>query len=199
MAGKGSGWAGTTHTNASMAGYVKIDEQTAVPSAVVFEATGDNGHPDITARFEVRDGRPECVDVHFRAKPKGRAITEADMGRLRVEQMAVEMFALWAMKYERTATGTAYTRHSSDSPAGTEVQRWAEREMFERQQRVRRPPSALELEQVATVYREHVDDRPTAAVQREMGYASQRTAARRVQQARDAGLLPPTTPGKRRA
>jgi hypothetical protein len=31
------------------------------------------------------------------------------------------------------------------------------------------------------------------------GYASERTAARRVQQAREAGLLPKTTPGKRRA
>jgi hypothetical protein len=32
-----------------------------------------------------------------------------------------------------------------------------------------------------------------------LGYKSERTAARRVQQAREAGLLPATTPGKRKA
>ena len=56
-----------------------------------------------------------------------------------------------------------------------------------------------ELEEVARIYREHVDASPTRAVAMLGGYASERTAARRVQQAREAGLLPKTTPGKRRA
>ena len=55
-----------------------------------------------------------------------------------------------------------------------------------------------ELEGVARVYREHVGATPTRAVQLAGGY-SERTAARRVQQARAAGLLLKTTPGKRKA
>jgi hypothetical protein len=55
-----------------------------------------------------------------------------------------------------------------------------------------------ELEEVAKVYREFIGSTPTRAVQLAGGY-SERTAARRVQQARAAGLLPQTTPGKRKA
>jgi hypothetical protein len=50
----------------------------------------------------------------------------------------------------------------------------------------------------AKIYRQHIDDRPTEAVSRAFG-KSHRTAARWVQQAREAGLLPDTTPGKRKA
>jgi hypothetical protein len=51
---------------------------------------------------------------------------------------------------------------------------------------------------VAEVYREHVSERPTEAVSRVFG-VSHRTAARYVQQARESGHLPETTPGKRKA
>jgi DNA-binding transcriptional regulator LsrR (DeoR family) len=54
------------------------------------------------------------------------------------------------------------------------------------------------LQKVAEIYREHIDDRPTEAVSRTFGI-SHRTAARYVQQARESGLLPDTTPGKRKA
>jgi Holliday junction resolvasome RuvABC DNA-binding subunit len=54
-----------------------------------------------------------------------------------------------------------------------------------------------ELKEVARVYRENVDSRPVEAVEA-LGY-SRRTAARRIQQARLKGLLPPTTQGKRKA
>ncbi len=59
-------------------------------------------------------------------------------------------------------------------------------------------PEVAELENVARAYREHIDTTPTRAVQLAGNY-SERTAARRVQQARAAGLLPKTTPGKRKA
>ncbi|WP_336922381.1 hypothetical protein [Aquipuribacter sp. SD81] len=54
-----------------------------------------------------------------------------------------------------------------------------------------------ELAEVARVYRANVTGNPTAEVEREMHY-TRRTAARRVQEARKAGLLPPTTPGKKK-
>lgn len=54
------------------------------------------------------------------------------------------------------------------------------------------------LHQVAKIYLRHIDDHPVVAVQQEMGYANYETAKRRVGWAREAGLLPPTTPGRTR-
>lgn len=54
------------------------------------------------------------------------------------------------------------------------------------------------LQEVDETYHEHIDDRPTEAVSHAFGI-SHRTAARYVQQARESGLLPDTTPGKRKA
>ena len=55
-----------------------------------------------------------------------------------------------------------------------------------------------ELEMVARVYREHFDNNPTQKVETLLNYTT-RTAARRVRQARDAGLLPDTSQGKKKA
>lgn len=63
----------------------------------------------------------------------------------------------------------------------------------------RRGTTKAELEQVAKLYREHVEGRPVESIRTLMGYGSDRTAARRVEQARAAGLLPSTTPGKKKA
>ena len=52
---------------------------------------------------------------------------------------------------------------------------------------------------VANVYRENVDSSPVKAVHLTLGYNSERPTARRVALAREAGLLPKTRPGKRRA
>lgn len=65
--------------------------------------------------------------------------------------------------------------------------------------RPRRGVREVELQRVVDIYRANIDFNPTFAVFREMGYNSGRTAARRVEQARAAGLLPPTTQGRKRA
>jgi hypothetical protein len=73
-----------------------------------------------------------------------------------------------------------------------------ERDLYEARASRRGEVTHAELKEVASVYREHLDASPTRAVSLLLGY-SERTAARRVQQARAAGLLPATTPGKRKA
>ena len=49
-----------------------------VPPAVTFEAEGMKGAPDVTARFEIRDGVPEVVDFRITAKLDGRAVCTAE-------------------------------------------------------------------------------------------------------------------------
>jgi hypothetical protein len=50
---------------------------------------------------------------------------------------------------------------------------------------------------VARIYQEHLDAHPAKAVALLGGY-TERTAARRIKEAENAGLLPPTTPGRKR-
>jgi hypothetical protein len=76
--------------------------------------------------------------------------------------------------------------------------RRVQRAAYEARKARRGTVTRADLEQVAKVYRENLAASPTRAVSLLLGY-TERTAARRVQQARAAGLLPETTKGKRRA
>jgi hypothetical protein len=69
---------------------------------------------------------------------------------------------------------------------------WAARgDVAERLSAKRGGVSTAELERVAEVYSNHRDNKPVQAVQMLVGYASRRTASRRIQQARQVGFLTP--------
>jgi predicted PP-loop superfamily ATPase len=130
-------------------------------------------------------------------KPNGRGLRTADLAALNLDALAVAVFSQLASTY-RTS------RDEPDTvllfrPADEAEARRLERDLHEARKAQRGTVTRAELEEVARIYREYVDSSPTQAVAALGGYDSQRTAARRVQQAREAGLLPKTTPGKRRA
>jgi hypothetical protein len=157
---------------------------------------GANGEPDLEVHFEVRDGRPQCVDVHATAKPDGRPLRTSDLHVLALDAMTLSVFARLALK----STYDAETNVTTMVPIMDEREFWrAVNDVDAAVKAPRRGVTRAELEQVANVYRHNVDAKPVQQVAAIMGYGSERTAARRVQQARDAGLLPPTTPGKRKA
>lgn len=168
---------------------------TLAPSAVEMTATGLKGAPDVFARFEIRDGIPETVDFRIVAKEDGRPVRSADLR----EWSALEGIALNA--FHRFAWKRKVDPVTGQTVGGTQPEddrdHWAIHGDLENARAQRRGPSVAELEDVARTYREAIDGRPTEAVQVMFGY-SRRTAARRVQQAREAGLLPSTTPGKKR-
>jgi hypothetical protein len=173
-------------------GLAKLGD-VAVPRVAVYAHDGAEGEPDLEVTFEVRDGRPECVDFHVRAKPDGRGIRTVDL------QMVSNLDAMAVYLYERVTPvpdGSVFNWMWRQTEENTER---ARRAAYEARKARRGPVPRSELEQVAKVYREHLADVPTQMVKELLGYKSTRTAARRVQQARDAGLLPPTTPGKRKA
>jgi hypothetical protein len=189
-------WSGKTRVGARFGGrhggLVEIGD-VAVPRVAVYAHDGDEGEPDLEATFEVRDGRPECVDFHVRAKPNGRGIRTADL------QMVTNLDAMTVYLYERVAPvpgGNAFNWMWRQTEENAER---ARRAAYEARKARRGIVTRAELEQVAKVYREHLADVPTQMVKELLGYKSARTAARRVQQARAAGLLPKTSPGKRKA
>jgi hypothetical protein len=142
---------------------------------------GIKGSPDVTMRFEVRDGRPECVSVAVQAKPDGRGIRSADMSMFHIDSLTIAVF-------EQLAT------------IGVKDEDYARRvghDLREARLSTRGAVTHEELEEVAKVYRQHLNSSPTRAVALYGGY-SDRTAARRIKQAAEAGLLPPTSPGRKR-
>jgi hypothetical protein len=157
---------------------------------------GANGEPDLEVHFEVRDGRPQCVDVHATAKPDGRPLRTSDLHVLALDAMTLSVFARLALK----STYDAETNVTTMVPIMDEREFWQTVNDVDAVVKApRRGVTRAELEQVANVYRNNVEAKPVQQVATIMGYGSERTAARRVQQARSAGLLPATTPGKRKA
>jgi hypothetical protein len=189
-------WRGKTRVGSRFGGrhggLVEI-EGVAVPRVAFYAHDGDEGEPDLEVTFEVRDGRPECVDFHVRAKPRGRGIRTADL------QMVTNLDAMAVYLYERVTPvpgGNAFNWMWGQTEENAAR---ARRAAYEARKARRGTVTTAELERVAEVYREHLSGVPNQMVKELLGYKSERTAARRVQQARAAGLLPKTTPGKRKA
>ncbi|HEX3787281.1 MAG TPA: hypothetical protein VHW44_05425 [Pseudonocardiaceae bacterium] len=136
-----------------------------------YRVAGTDGHPDLVLRFELRDGRPVCIGIVLTAKPDGRDIRTTDLGDLRIDRIADQVF------------GAQATPIAATTPVAGPGSR---------------PEHRAKLEEVARIYRQHLAGNPTEAVREWFGF-SERTAARRIQQARDAGLLPRTTRGKKLA
>ena len=188
-------WRGKTRVGSKFGGkhggLTQVGDVT-VPRVAIYAHDGDVGEPDLEVTFEVREGRPECVDFHVRAKPDGRGIRTADLEMVtNLDAIAVNLYAAVAP----VPGGSAFNWMWRQTQENVDQ---ARRAVYEARKARRGPVSRAALEEVAKIYREHVDASPTRAVSLLLGY-SERTAARRVQQARDAGLLPATTPGKRKA
>lgn len=156
----------------------------AVPRTVSVTMTGAKGGPDLAMVFEMRDGRPECVDIHISAKPRGRGIRNADLAVFNIDTMAEGAFLRHAMEVQELPSGAV-----AMTPLSSENQRRdAHKDVYEARRRTRGVVSEEELQQVADIYRSHLGAAPVQAVTTLLGY-SERTAARRIKEARHRGIL----------
>lgn len=174
--------------------YVQIGEDglTFVPEDAHVVGVGLRGAPNLEARFEVRDGVPECVEFCLRSQPGGRAVRSADLRLFDIEGFTFNTF----MRFTKRARPGEQTQPQAAQVAPhaheDERQWWAAAKDFGDAQRQRKSANQAELEEVARIYAEHAGSGPAKAVRVAMNYR-ERTAARRVAQARAAGLLPPST------
>jgi hypothetical protein len=166
------------------AGTVRLGDR-EVPRIVRAEI-GDplSGNPVVYVQLEVIGDRPQCREVHFASAVGGREVRQGDLDAFRIAEWVERVFVLSA--WPTYATNAEF-----------QAERPALRAAVTAARKSRRVDRAF-LEQVADVYRRNVDDRPTATVATAFGI-SHSTAAEYVRRARAAGLLPPTTPGKRKA
>lgn len=162
-----------------------------VPPRIIVRFPGAANRPALKMIIEVRQGIPVYTEVALHARPDGPDVRRKDLD-LPLDEWLERIVAACSFRaagVDESGRWTALVRPVDDPAALTNVRRV----------RSGRPHISLErLQKVAEIYRQHVDDRPTKAVEVAFG-CSHRTAARYVQQARESGLLPDTTPGKRKA
>jgi hypothetical protein len=193
-------WPGKTRVTGLLGGRyggLRRLNDTVVPQRAVYSHEGEGGEPNLKLFFEIRDGRPECTGVTLTAAKGGRGLRTVDLAALHLDDLAIAVFTSLASTY-RTSPDEPDAMLLFPPADEAEAHR-LERDIYEARKARRGAVTRIELEEVARVYREHVAASPTRAVRLLLGYESERTAARRVQQARAAGLLPKTSPGKRKA
>ena len=152
----------------------------SVASAVAWRLEPLDKSPRLTAMYELVDGEVRCVSVTIEATEHGRGVTTEDLVTMPgIERKGLDAF-LWS---------AVRVFDDEDWRAGHNLGRTAEvlnPDISGLRPVLRRP----DLHQVAEVYRTNRDGRPRQAVQLAF-HLSARTAARRIREARDAGLLPP--------
>jgi hypothetical protein len=152
-----------------------------VPREATLTFEGSGGSPDVVMKFAIRGGRPECTEISVKAKPDGRGIRDADVAMFSIDKLTISVFEQLANLGARDEKALLA----------------ASRSIHEARKARRGGVTRAELENVARIYREHIDTSPTRAVAL-LGDYSERTAARRIKEAEKAGLLPSTTPGRKR-
>ena len=172
---------------------VRVDDgRTIVPSRVTLVGLGHKAAGTLRAEFEVLDGVPECILFSLEAVPGGRGIRTPDLRGFNIDGLVVNAFLRDAYRIPEGGS-------KDDQAVRPESERelWALRASLERARRRRRGrASEAELIEVARVYQQDTEGAPVMAVANQLSY-SDRTAARRVSQARALGLLPPA-PAKKK-
>ena len=175
-------WTGEWKTTAKVGRPVVIDGQ-RVPKRITLTLEGRDGEPgrispDFVAHFEVRDGVPECVELHLVAKADGRAIRTADLAMFNLEHLTEVVFLDHAQPVSTPGRGKL----------DDDELRKASRVLADRIQGPRPEPGDL-LREVARAYLSDTFNAPLVAVENRLN-CSRATAARRVKAARAAGWIP---------
>lgn len=149
-----------------------------------FDSTGHAGEDDPTVRlsFEVVAGEPQCRRVEIIAADGGRQVRPSDVHSVHLKHVLELIYS--RVSAERTGEH-CWTLGGAGVLAAVKSARKG---------RPRKMTPAL-LAEVAAIYREHVDDMPSAKIARRFG-VSDRTARLYVQRAREAGLLGGSIPGR---
>lgn len=185
-----NGFGTATYDVDDVANWVKVGDRW-VPRRIVVQSPMPD-QPDLRMTIEVRQGIPVYTEVTLQARSDGPDIRRKDLDIPLDDWLErfVGVCSMIAMEVDESGQPIRLVKKPSDRRAAM---------VNARRVRSGRPRIPSEhLQKVAEVYREHITDRPTDSVRAAFG-VSHRTAARYVQQAREAGILPETTPGKRKA
>jgi len=158
---------------------------------------GKSDQPLLRLRLDVRQGIPSFTRVEIESTPNGAEVTGVHLGLVR------DILEWWRDVVVQRCAQSEPEHDLTSEPV------WADSQAASvavKQARRGAPRKATDArhERVAAIYRAHVDGKPLDAIRDAFRNAngdkiSRRTAARYVEEARKAGHLPPTTPGKKKA
>jgi len=178
----------------SPARYVRVGDR-MLPPWVDVVMPGAGGQPRLALRLEVIDGVPQCRELTLSSSEGGREIRQLDLRAVHVDELVAEIYGMLAMRVVSEGDGViTVAEHGDDAGQADAVRTIREA----RKGRHARKITPEFLAEVARVYRENIDGNPTQAVERAFD-VSKRMASLYVSRAREAGLLPPTTRGRKRA
>jgi len=160
-----------------------------VPEWLELALKGDADGPSCEARVEVRDGAPRVVRLVLLAGDGDGDVQQKHLREIQVDAL-VKLLAGFAVQVVEESPGAGHVTTAIDEDEGA-----AALETLQ-QRRGRRRLTPQFLRQVADVYLAN-EGAPTKAV-RERFFVSMRQATNYIKAAEAAGLLPPTTPGRRR-
>lgn len=178
----------------SLAELVTVDD-VVVPAEYRLRLPGADDQPSVDITFQVRNGAPFCAGIHLDAKSAGREVRACDM------EAITGRFSQWS---RAAFTGAAKQMEPLDPP----LQNWAGLSLapadeaepaYDRAPKRRRRITDRLLAEVAELYRDNIDSESAWRAIRECYNVSPTTAGRYVMMARQAGHLPATTPGKKKA
>jgi hypothetical protein len=159
-----------------------------VPSQIDVDFSRDRTAPIRKLKVEVRQGIPECTEIHLAARPEGRGLRPSDLEAIDLTNWIEDI--LWECARQETPDGFV-------SVAGERNSRKA---ILHARKAARRKVTPELLQRVADLYKTHINAKPIEAVREEFD-VSYRTAARYVEMCRsdEYQLLPKTGKGKRKA
>lgn len=160
---------------------------------VVIPGSGDQ--PTLTAHLEVINNVPMCTSLKVERVDGGREVRQRDLSAVHVSEIVNEIYGALSLKFEIDEDGVLIASEGF----GRGIQAEAIKQIAEsRKGRGARKITPEFLQGVADIYRANIADNPAQSVQRELG-VSPRMAGVYIRRARDLGLLPETTGGKKKA
>ena len=147
------------------------------------------GNPDIYVKVAVREGGPEVVEFSLISQPGQRDIRRKHLRDIDVEKLAAELYGFEVNE-----------AHPDDGSLEFANGQHMARKFVERHRRPRdyRIITDSFLQQVAEVYRANMKGGPTKAVAKHFQVRDS-MASKYVSQARQAGYLPKTEQGRKKA
>jgi hypothetical protein len=162
-----------------------------VPAVYRVQLFGGDQQPSLMLTYEIRGQKPVCVGTQLEAKPDGRQILRKDLDDVGdMFHDCAEIAFRAVLRYGEQDDRTLAIGGRVDADTARQVSASA------RKRGKKDDPDFLQ--EVAELYRDNVDSGPWAAIEARFGCA-QSTAGRYVQWAREAGYLPKTEKGVKKA
>jgi hypothetical protein len=170
----------------------EVLEGVEVPRSIELTTSG-GADPDMYAHVELRDGSPVLTELKWTSKPGQNEIRNKHLRATNIPKLITDLVVSIMPTNDLVPVGEApdVTAMRQSKAA---ARRFADRQQ---QPRARRVMTREFLQDVAKVYRENFDGKPTKAVAETFNVQS-RMASKYVDAARKRGYLPPTVRGQKK-